>query len=141
VLAQVSAVDDRYQFTYQMPSDCLRILSVLAEKQLDPRDVSQAPAFTTAYSTEGQVILCDVPQAIITYTCRLDEVERFSPLAVEALGYLLASKIAMPMTVNSNLVQNNLTLYQNAVSRAMAHALNQQQRQRPELPQLIRARF
>jgi hypothetical protein len=104
----------QWRFAYEVPSDALRVFSVLPSDAVDDQigPDYQATATPTAYlgpqetaqdfeietdAAGRRVLLCNVEDAILRYTVPVTDTTRFSPLFVTALSYLLAGYLAGPI--------------------------------------------
>lgn len=125
-LALLNVTTDPWQYTYQYPVDCLRALYIAVPGIEQPPERLR-PTFETAYGVDGQVILSDYPEAVLAYVTRVENVERFPPMAAMALSYNLAMHIAMPMTATQSMVDRCAQQYANASQLAWSQALNESQ--------------
>lgn len=71
-----------------------------------------------AWAKAGRRLLCNDDAISIEYTARIEDLNAWSPLAVQALTYLLASDFAGPITGQANKTQQ----WQQAFSWAIAEA-------------------
>lgn len=93
VLAEVTNVwEERWQYTYTRPSDCLKPRRLILELDLAD-DIVDVP-----YSIGDGLIFCDQSPAKLEYTRRFEDPTKFPPLFLDALSWALATKIAMPLT-------------------------------------------
>lgn len=100
-LAEITnAKEVRWGYAYQRPSDCLKVRRVSDENLADylASDGALVVAGGYAHEIEGQTIFCDVSPAYLLYTQRLTDPTKFSPAFIEALGWHLAVRLAMPLT-------------------------------------------
>lgn len=85
----------KYRFGYQLPSDCMRVLTV----------ADQTGRIHTDWVREGQLIKTDYNTVFITYVS--DEVKSspnlFPPMFQSAVVYLLASRLAIPIASSTQL--------------------------------------
>lgn len=91
---------DRWEYAYQRPSDCLRVLRVSDTYMLDymQSDGALIIAGGHAYDVEGDAVFTGVTPAYLVYTRRLSDPTKFPPLFIEALSWHLAVRLAMPLT-------------------------------------------
>lgn len=87
---------------FQLPSDCLRVLSL---NGCGPHDRSDY------FEIQGKKLLTNEGTAIIKYVARVTDGSFYHPLFVGALACLLASMIAKPLTGDSAAAQGLLTEY------------------------------
>lgn len=111
-------------FRYRYPNDCVNALEIIgASGRLE--DPVVMPKFDVQYEEDGRVILCDLPEAVLLYTKRIVEVERWPSTFVEAMSYRLASMIAMPLRKDSGARNDLLQLAEQFTQIAMAASLNE----------------
>lgn len=128
-LAQLTAETDAYLYSYAMPSNCIRVLSVL------PDGGGESPGEPIPFSCEvdgsgNAVILTDQESAACKYIVRITETSRFSPAFVESLGWLLAAMLAGPLIKGDSgakMAQTCRAMAQAVASRAAAADANQRQ--------------
>ncbi len=115
-LAQVANPSTTWAYAYAQPINTINLLAVLAPDAADDYSASPrsydgsnysvgatAGAYTPqAYSTESDdlgndIILTNQVNAVLRYTTSAVDTAKFSSLFVEALGWLLASKLAGPV--------------------------------------------
>jgi hypothetical protein len=124
-----------YEYTY--PSQCVKAREIVRELDNLP-DVPFRIDLDDAKS--GKVIHTDKEDAKLRFTYRVSNPTLFSPRAVEAIGWKLATMIAIPITGDLKLKQNAEQSYLNAIANAKASNLNESvNRDAPE-PDLIQAR-
>lgn len=100
-LAEISNTKPtRWRNAYQRPADCLKVLRVSDADLADylPSDGALVVAGGFHHAIEGQTIFCDVSPAYLTYTHRLVDPAQFPADFIEALGWQLAVRLAMPLT-------------------------------------------
>lgn len=91
----VAAPEFEWLYQFQLPSDCLRVLSI---QDNDDGEIE--------YEVEGSKLLCDETVIKIKYIADVNEGE-MSPHFVEALAHQLAADLAYAMT-NSTELSNSL---------------------------------
>ena len=118
-LAQVANPSTTYAYAYALPSNTVNLIAVLAPDATDDYSSSMqtsAQAYDNSYarnSTGGSytpqdfspeiddqgndIILTNQADAVLRYTLLATDTTKFSPLFVECLGWLLASKLAGPV--------------------------------------------
>lgn len=89
---------------WQLPADCLRVLDVEADCDL--------------WRVEGDTIVCDATSVAIRYVRRIENVNEFDALLVEAVATKLASSIAIAVTGDSQKVSQMTQLHQMAMNEA-----------------------
>jgi len=91
-----------YQYQYKLPSDMIRVNST------NPED---------NYIIEGSKLLSNSKNLFLEYQAYIDEIE-LSPPATEALEYLLATKLAYPLTNDGKKTELYANLYTKALQTA-----------------------
>jgi hypothetical protein len=126
VLADLGDPPNGWAFRYRYPNDCINALGVVgATGRTEP--VEQRPKFDVQYQADGRVILTDMPEAVLRYTKRVEEAERWPSSFVEAMAYRLASMIVMPLKNDAGNRNNLLQLAEEFSQIAMAASLNEGQ--------------
>lgn len=97
-LAQISipsaTAATTWEYAYAFPAAVARMIAVLAP---DTPDSEGAEFEVEALSTGSYVIYTNVEDAILRYVERVADTTKFTPLFVDALGWLLASYLAGPI--------------------------------------------
>lgn len=115
-LALLGSSWPEWQYAYAVPADALNLLAVLAPDATDdysaefalpgcaPAAVNRGVGIYTpqpfeaeALDSGAQVIYTNQENAVLRYTALVSDTTQFSPLFVEALAWLLASKLAGPI--------------------------------------------
>lgn len=78
-----------YDYAYQLPDDCLRVLAVNNTQPSDP---------SRRFAIEGETVVTNEETAQAAYLFRQEDTTRFDPIFIEALSYKLASMLAGPLT-------------------------------------------
>jgi hypothetical protein len=106
-LAQAAAPASQWSYAYQLPADCLRILALNAEARLD-------------WAVEGRTLVTDEPSATILYIAKVDDVNLWDALFVDAFTILLASKLALAVAHDAGYSAELLKLYNLRLADAKA---------------------
>jgi hypothetical protein len=118
-LAQVANPSTTWAYAYAQPNNVVNLISVLAPDAVDDYSSSMqssAQAYDNSYArntvggaytpqdfspeidaTGNDIILTNQANAVLRFTVLVTDTTRFSPLFVEALTWLLASKLAGPV--------------------------------------------
>lgn len=133
VLALVGSAWPSWAFCYELPTTCIRAISVLPPGALDdysvgfpqtsaslgypgsalvphgavymPQEFSIETGETKVNSTDDRRLLyTNQEDAVLRYTRRVEDTTRFSPLFVDALTRLLASYLAGPVVKGSDAI-------------------------------------
>ncbi len=87
-----------YLYEYARPTDCLKIRSLKAVPlflpNFDPQPVTFTEANDTVAPATGQVILCNVANAVLTYTGQVTDPTAWEPDFVETLAAALGRRLA-----------------------------------------------
>ena len=141
----LSALSDQdtyeWAYAYGLPSQMIRCLAVLSETGRDDDD-SQDYAIQTA-DDGTQYLLTDQQDAHIIYIWRQEDTTRYSPMAIDALSWLLAAHVAGPMIKGDEgrkMAQACFSAYRGFVQRAAASDANQRKRQPTHTPAWIGGR-
>lgn len=87
----------RYQFPLPTNPYCIKV------RATDEGNGAQFEVGTDAYN--GRVLFSDQPNVSIEYTKRVEDIGSWSPLAVQVLIKVMASKLAKPLTGQSSLAE------------------------------------
>ena len=117
-LARLAEEPVDWDYMYASPANMLKALSVRQEGWV--MDVFD---FDVESNADGRlVILTDADAAVLRYTERVTDTNRFSPLFVDALSWMLASNLAGPLirgesslTVSNQCLKNAQVLVGQAV--------------------------
>jgi len=89
----------RWRRAYQRPNDCLKVRRVSDETFPDYLPYGgDTVAGGFPYEIEGAEIFCNLSPAFLEYTRKVVDPTRYPPLFVDAFGWHLAVRLAMPMT-------------------------------------------
>jgi hypothetical protein len=86
-------------YAYRKPNDCLKLRTVRNRYSTTPQDdLPEALPSGFPYEVEGSAIYCDLSPAFGRYTYDLTDPTKFSVSFIEALGWHLSVRLAMPLT-------------------------------------------
>jgi hypothetical protein len=124
-----------YEYTY--PSTCVKIREITRELDSEP-----PVAFSVGLNDNksGKVIRTDKQDAKARYTFRITNPALFTPRAVEAIGWKLATLIAITLTGNLKLKQSAEESYLRAIIDAKSSNYNENINRKSADPSLIAAR-
>lgn len=127
-----------WQFGFAYPSDCVKFRRIA---HINRRTNNPYP-FEVALRNDksSQWILTDVDQPVGIYTARVENLNMFSPLAIEALSWKLASLIVVPITRKLDAVGPYMQQFQLKLSQAETSSYNEQQVDKPNESELVEAR-
>lgn len=140
-LAELDVETFNWEYAYVEPSGCLRVLKVLAATDLS---TAESQTFETESDEDGNsLIRTDLPEAVAYYTARVTDTTKFSPLFVDALGWLLASHLA-GLVIKGDQgraeAQRCNQMFYGVVRHAMQSDANQRQIDIPHTPGWLEAR-
>lgn len=101
----LAPVEGHYQYTFQLPADCLRPLRLVSPIEGTPPDTGGTVGFEPV--GDGR-ICCDEEDPLLEYVADVTDPTKFDDLFVESLSYRLASGMAMPITGDPAQWQNLL---------------------------------
>jgi len=110
-------------YKYSYPSDCLMAHEVYSGIR-NPRNDQRVP-YKVMSDGVATAIYTDLEDAELVYTAKITDTTLFEPGFISALAYLLASEIALPLTVQPRVLEQLLYGYQQAVSAAAAMSMNE----------------
>lgn len=117
-----------WQYAYQYPTDCLRITEIMVPGQRYPTAAMRVQYEVGAdYAGTGKLIYTDQPSAWLKYVSRVDDVNMFDAIFVEALAWRLAAAINMQLTGDASLGNNALNMYSVVIRSAGTHSMNESQ--------------
>jgi hypothetical protein len=107
ILAQTTAPAAQWSYAYQLPADCLRMIALNAEAGLE-------------WAVEGRTVVADAPSATILYVAKVDDVNLWDALFIDAFTVLLASKLALAVAHDAAYSTELLKLYNLRLADAKA---------------------
>lgn len=129
-LSAATAPNWEYTNSFELPTDCLRVLEVY--------NVSDARVYdwkVVGYtSTDKLRLMINSTSAEVKYIAQITDTAKFDALFTNCLVYLLASRLAMPLAGQDALVSRNYELYQKTLLDAKL--LNSQE----SMPDVITAK-
>ena len=93
-----------FSYQYNLPSDCLRVLRM--------EDMGMY------YKIEGGKLLTDEGTAKILYLSRVEDVNLFDALFVEALSARIAAELSVTLSESNTLYTNMMEIYQRKIADA-----------------------
>jgi len=131
-----TATTDVWKYQYAKPSDMLKPLAVLLGAYTDDENRQD-------YIIEGDRILTNVENAVLKYTAVITDTTKYTPLFIEALAHLLASRIVGPIVKGSTgmkLASEMKKLAEKTFLEAAASDANNQNNQTAHVPSWLSAR-
>jgi len=105
--------NSEYDYEYDLPSDCLRVLAVLL-------DVDDDGTEDYDYVIEAGKILIDESSIYVKYIKREDDPSEWDPSFAEALAWRLAREVAFNLTQSVSVVEMCEKGYRAAIAQARA---------------------
>jgi hypothetical protein len=140
VLANAGIPPQGYGYKYAYPSDCLKALRITNPSTRTPRN-DQRVHFKVATENGIKVIYTDQAEAELVYTSRIEEPTLFDPMFSSALSYLLASEMAMPLSVQPQIATQARNAYAQVSSAAAAASMGEGAEEPAPESELTSARF
>lgn len=125
-LADLGTPPTNWAYRYALPADCLTVRHLVVDGIREPL-AHERIAFEIAEEGDVRVLYTDCANAELVYTRRITNPNLFSPTFVSALGWLLASEIALPLTSAPGVADRALRMYVTVLGTAQALALNERQ--------------
>lgn len=135
VMLQPKALPEAYEgdwtFCYALPDGVLRVKRLLPASG---RTTGARAPYELEAGDEGQILLCNVPEARAVCIVDVENVALWDEAFVSAMARKLAALIAVPLLKNNpNKVQETARLYQEAISAAEGmDAAEERGRQEPD---------
>lgn len=123
-LADAGTPPTNWAFKYGYPSDCLKARAIVVPGMAVPRNDQRIP-YELGYDNGQRVIYTNQEQAELQYTVRVEDPIVFDPMFASALAYLLASEIAMPLSVQPAIAKQARDAYALVSSSAAASSLSE----------------
>ncbi|TMN24500.1 hypothetical protein [Pseudoxanthomonas sp. X-1] len=134
--ALVTAPPAGYSQAYRVPDGCLQVIALRGSEELAGQrhhcwTMPPLPIhdFVLAADDGGQLVLTNLSSAVMAYTSRVENPDAWSAPFRQAVGFLLASYISIPITGKEDLAKTNLGFYQDALESAKLHDISQQNQQ------------
>lgn len=94
-LASVTNITVSWSYAYALPNLCLTPIKVLLPSSTDDTDTQDFEIETAADGTS--VLYSNAQNAVLVYTVTVSDTNKFTPLFVSAVSWLLASYLAGPL--------------------------------------------
>lgn len=129
--------NNEWLYSYRYPVDCVYIQKVTSEDRA--RQDSVPAPYSIGSDDSGKLIFTDEPNAWIRYTRYIDNTGLFPAKFVEALSWLLASKIASPLA-KTDLAEYAFKMYTIKLGAARTFDGNESQKDQDFEAEWIRER-
>ncbi|RUM90700.1 MAG: hypothetical protein DSZ27_08395 [Thiomicrospira sp.] len=108
-----------YEYMYALPSNCIRVSSVIPEDSLEEQEYE-----ITDYDG-GRYVISNQDDARIKYVYRLEDPVGYPPAFTDALTWLMASHLSMPVTRDIKLKKASMEMYEMLIQKAKVISANQ----------------
>lgn len=147
-LSQTGNQPHEWLYEYDYPNDCLRVHYILPYPPVQngiavPHEDYEPVPYEVATGASGsRTILTNDDEAYISYTKQVTDERLFDPLFVQALAWLIAIDLAIPMGGDSGqrYLDRAQKGFESTMSHAMSHSINEYEPGQPRMPANIRAR-
>jgi hypothetical protein len=136
-----------WRYAYGVPADLLNALAVYgqnAEDDISAHGLLTPQTFVIETEENGNsALLTDQPRAVLHYTVRVNDSERFPPLFVTTLALYLASMLAGPVIkgdAGAAMAQNLMKVMLAFLNKAAVADANQRRETATPLPDFILGR-
>lgn len=118
--------NDEWAFSYVYPSDCLAIRKILSGVRNDTED-TKVPYEIGVNADGATVIFCDLEDAVLKYSLKVTDANRYTSDFMLALSLHLASFIAPMLTGGDKfkLGERSLVKYLSYIAAAQANSVNE----------------
>lgn len=130
-----------WEYCYGYPEECLNVTFVYDETHARVREMERQDFHITTVAGNDKVIATNVKDAWSEYIHDVKDPEMFSEEFVEALVRTMAANLAVPLAGNSDLMNVNLQLAQQAIALAMQENVTEQERHTMYPKKYAEARF
>lgn len=129
-----------YGYSYQVPTDCLKIHRILSGTRNDTRQ--SRVHYKLSYGDAGTVVLTDAESAVIEYTVQVTDTARFTPDFILCLSFRLAAYISSRITGGDpfKVGDRALRAYEMELNKAKLSAINEEQDEEVPESEFIRDR-
>lgn len=111
-----------WSYVFQYPPDALRVFEILratVDDKTIPFEVTANPSGT------GKLIHANVPTPVFVYTVDKEDVSTFDWEFIEAMSWLIAHKVAMPITKSLKMQENAMKGFTALADKALARTRNE----------------
>lgn len=127
-LALLAETVPGWKYCYGYPEECLSVTFVFDENHARKKEMERQDFHITIVEGNFPVIGTDVKDAWAEYIHDVKDPDMFSEEFTEALVRTMAANLAVPLAGNSDLMNVNLQLAQQAIALAMQENVIEQER-------------
>lgn len=131
-----------WTYSYRRPAEAVAIRSLPNDAGIRQETLSSRTAFDEGSDDTGELIFADLTDAEVVYTFRETNTELYPPDFVAAFSLLLAARIGPRVAGGDQfkLADRAYLLYERAIKKAWANALNERRRDPEADAEMIRVR-
>lgn len=127
-LQDIGTPPTNWAYRYRYPNDCLSARCIVSPGARNLTIENRIPyAITEDSAGNGRAICCDISPAELEYTAQITMPSIFSPEFSNALAWLLASDICLPLTGDPNKIKLYLQMFESSVASAFANNMKEGQ--------------
>ncbi len=117
--------NDDWGYSFRIPDDYLHDIKIMGVGRIE--EAGTAIEYEIGSDSTGGLIFTDQADAVLKYTARVQDPNKFTPDFNEALGYLMAVKIGPTITGGDprGMVKEAERRYMTCISKAKAAAANE----------------
>lgn len=153
-LALVSGVTvPGWTYVYRYPVDCLYAREITnsgggrvfraAWENYDYNALTRVPftVMSDPDSVGAKIIATDMDLAYLWYTMDVEDPNQLTPLFRDALSWKIASEVALALRADAQRARYAQEMFQQTLSIAQAHALNDNNDRAPAVPETVSVRW
>lgn len=114
-LAKLAETPVDFRFAFALPADCLRVIRLRRKGVPDFSD-----GCDIRFVVRSGTLFSDEAEAVLEYVADVEDTALFDDKFIEALGYKLASDLAMPVKGSAELMANYMNVFNDLVVNAAA---------------------
>jgi len=128
-LALLDTTPIDYQFAYQLPSDCIKVINIAPQSGSFSEVGNIYP-----FEIMGKELHCDLEDIYIAYVYDDEDTNTFSDMFIDAFSHLLASRMAIRLVKDRDLQVTELNIYTSMVGEVGASSLGQDKQSKDDNP-------
>ena len=128
VLAKLTDTVRGWLYVYAYPRNCLAVRFVYNKEGAAVKETDREQFEICITTSNVQAICCDIENALMEYTVDVIDSSVFSDDFVEALSRLLSSKIALKLTGNAGVVEQQYKFFELATQQAKVATMFERQK-------------
>jgi hypothetical protein len=128
-LALLAEKPVRYEYAYGLPADYVKLINIAPKTEHYLKAGNEEP-----FKIQDNKLLCDLEEVYVDYIYDNINENSFDDLFVEAFSHLLASKMAVNVTGDTDLMKTNLALYEGLIDDAAVSSINESKEEKEVNP-------